>query len=106
MSTPTKKEPMCATLDALPLKSHGSPLSRNNLTRDGGPTPHNLIYDLREEVSGVISLVDVLTHLAGDIDFENDMGAYRLGEYIHDQLEAVDALLSQLYGVLPESFDD
>ena len=36
---------------------------------------------------------------------EKLIGVYHLGEYIHDQLDAVGGLLSLLHGVLPETFD-
>ena len=44
--------------------------------------------------------VEVLTHLAEDKEFTTDgrsMGAYRLGQYIQDQLGAVDIFQEVLY---------
>ena len=113
MSTekPTVADKLAAVLDTLPLSTHGSSLSRNGLSRDSATlTPVGLLCDVKEELSGIAGLVAMLSAYTTEVDYASqsdisNMGAYRLGEYIHDQLDTVQALLSVLHGLLPESFD-
>ena len=106
---PTVAEKLAAVLDTLPLSTHGSSLSRNGLSRDSATlTPVGLLCDVKEELAGITGLTALLQAYAETDEgrtVETSMGAYRLGEYIRDQLDTVQALLSVLHGILPESFD-